>query len=134
MIRFQITPSAGRGVFATEPIATGATIEQAPVIVIPAAEAALISQTILDSYSFWWDEAAGSVAIALGMGSLYNHSATPNAEFRMVLADRLIEFVALRAIEAGEEVTIRYDDAAHDPSSIVFEGETWRLATPGPTG
>ena len=75
-------PAKGRGVFATAPIAAGALIEAAPVIVVPAAQCALLDKTILHDYYFQWDdgpEHEGRGALALGLVSLCNHSPRPNA-------------------------------------------------------
>ena len=44
----------------------------------------------------------------LGLGMLYNHSAAPNAVALRHLEQALVEFVALRDIQAGEEITHRY--------------------------
>jgi SET domain-containing protein len=126
MIIYKQTPHAGLGVFATRKIASGEMIEQVPVIVVPAAEQPLIAQTILDSYDFKWGEDGKSTAIALGMGSLYNHSHNPNALYRKRFADRLIEFIAIREIDEGDEIRINYNGRPDDPSPIVFDGLTWR--------
>ncbi len=126
MIEYKQTASAGRGVFATRRISGGETIERVPVIVVPAAEQPLIAATILDSYDFKWGDDGKSTAIALGMGSLYNHSFRPNALYRKRFADRMIEFIALREIDEGEEILINYNGSPDDQSPIVFDGSTWR--------
>ena len=60
------------------------------------------------------------VAVALGYGSLYNHSYTPNAHYVDVDQCRK-RFVALRDIEAGEEITINYNAVPDDRSDVGFE-------------
>src|SRR5690242_8740348 len=72
------TEKYGRGIFATRNIKKGEYIEIAPVIVIPYAEWKPMRGSILSNYIFRWDE---DKAIALGYGSLYNHSYTPNARY-----------------------------------------------------
>src|SRR5947207_2382193 len=76
----------GRGVFALRDIPAATTIERVPVILIPkeqvfgntpeARHAARISW-----YVFAWDGITkrNYVALALGYGSIYNHSYSPNA-------------------------------------------------------
>ena len=47
-------------------------------------------------------------AIALGYGSLFNHSDTPNAEFNLDLDAENIHFLATEDIAAGIEITTNY--------------------------
>ena len=48
------------------------------------------------------------MALALGFGSLYNHSYRPNARYDDV-GRQAKAFTALRDIAAGEEVTVNYN-------------------------
>ena len=93
----------GRGVFARRPIRKGEVIERVPMLVFPAAEHEKL--TVLSNYCF--ARGAGTVALALGFGSLYNHSYRPNARYDDV-GPRTKQFTALRRIEPGEEITINY--------------------------
>jgi SET domain-containing protein len=47
--------------------------------------------------------------LLLGYGMLYNHSYEPNCEY-IQEAPRVIKFVTLRPVEAGEELTIDYGE------------------------
>ena len=60
------------------------------------------------------------LALALGYGSLYNHSYRPNARYDDV-GQRTKLFTALRAIEPGEEITINYNGDPEDGSPVGFE-------------
>ena len=100
-------PVKGRGVFARAAIPAGALIDAAPVIVVPAAQCALLDQMILHDYYFRWQDNAA--AVALGLVSLCNHSRRPRARVRRNLAHSTLELVALATIAAGEEVTIDYN-------------------------
>ena len=109
-------PLKGRGVFASAPIAAGTLIEAAPVIIVPAAECALLDQTILHDYYFHWDGdpdggpgGEGRGAVALGLVALCNHSRRPRARVRRNLAQGTLDLVALVTIPAGDEVTIDYN-------------------------
>jgi hypothetical protein len=63
----------GRGVSARRFICHGETIERVPVLVLPIAESRTASgPTPMSGYCFDWGR--GTVAVALGYGSLYNHS------------------------------------------------------------
>ena len=73
-------------------------------------------------YVFTWiNEEQEYVALSLGYGSIYNHSESPNAKYQMTLPD-IMEFIALRPIKAGEEITINYrGDAEGGPKDLGFE-------------
>jgi SET domain-containing protein len=103
-------PGKGRGVVATRPFQAGETIERPPVLVIPAREAPLIRDTRLAHYYFEWGDDCKQAAIALGNGSLYNHSYTPNARYEFREPEECLEFIALRDIGPGEEITINYNN------------------------
>ncbi len=98
----------GRGVFTAEDIVKGTTFEIAPIIEIPESEVDVIHHTELHDYYFVWGEQDEKAAIALGYGSLYNHSYSPNANYIFDLDAQTIEFFALKKIKAGEEITINY--------------------------
>lgn len=100
------TSNRGRGVFAQQHFQPGDLIEQAPVIIIPNPQWELLEQTALRDYYCAWDEE--NDCLALGYGAVYNHSEQPNARrvYRKEL--RIMEFIADRAIEIGEEITVHY--------------------------
>jgi uncharacterized protein len=103
-------PGKGRGVVAERTFCAGETIERPPVLVIPANEAPLLRDTRLAHYYFEWGQDCKQAAIALGCGSLYNHSYTPNARYEFREREECLEFVALREIAPGEEITINYNN------------------------
>ncbi len=111
----------GRGVFTAQEIPAGTTIELAAVILLDTADTEVIHDTQLHDYYFLWGE-EGS-AIALGYGSLYNHSSKPNADFEMEFEDELIRFFAARDIAAGEEILICYTDDEDPRTRLWFEEE-----------
>ena len=114
MIRAGDSHGKGRGVFALRKIASGETIEEAPVIVVRENEVAHLDATVLGDYYFLWGDDEKQAALLLGLCSLCNHSYEPNARFVLHPERHTIEFVALRDIAAGEEVTTNYNG---DPSS-----------------
>jgi SET domain-containing protein len=125
LLQVRESPGVGRGargVFAAADIAAGQTLEVAPVIVIPRQESQLLSTTRLEDYVFKWG--GGCYALALGYGSLYNHSYTPNARYVQDTAARAMRFLALRAILRGEEITINYNGR---PDA---EGDVWFPVAP----
>jgi SET domain-containing protein len=107
-------PGKGRGVVAARLFRAGETIERPPVIVIPRDEVRLIRETHLAHYYYEWGEDDDEGAIALGYGSLYNHSYAPNARFEFHEAEHCLEFIATRDIALGEEITINYNNLGPD--------------------
>ena len=109
----------GRGVFARRAIRKGELIEKVPMLVLPAEQYHdSLGGTDLANYCFNWKE--GTVALALGYGSLYNHSYKPNARYEDVWPQTK-EFTAIRDIEAGEEITVNYNGKPRSRSGVWFD-------------
>lgn len=104
-------PDAGRGVFAGQDIAEGEVIELCPAIVVSDEDRNRLMETELLNYYFLWttEDGGHKAAICLGFGSLYNHSYEPNATYVKEYDDALIEFVALKPISKGQEITVNYN-------------------------
>lgn len=114
---------AGRGVFAAQPIKKGEVIEECPVIVVQEKDAATLKETELRNYYFMWGEGLRLVAIALGFGSLYNHSYEPNATYMKKPEEKMINFVAIKDIITDEEITVNYNFGnPDDKSKLWIEG------------
>jgi len=96
----------GRGVFALNIIHPGDHIEVCPVIVISGEESCQIDLTSL--YDYYWEWKGDSIAIALGYGSLYNHSDNPNARVMKNYADSTMTIMCTRDINPGDEITVPY--------------------------
>lgn len=103
-------PDSGRGVFAKVDIKKGEIIETCPVIEIPKEDFANINQSFLVTYFFSFGENKDKLVIALGFGSIYNHTYTPNATYRRLEKDQIMEFVALKDIKKDEEITVNYNN------------------------
>lgn len=109
------TEKKGRGVYTSITIEKGDMIEICPLIIIPPKEVEVIHQTVLHDYYFLWTKPENSACIALGFGSLYNHSSENNAEVFMDIEMNEIEFRASRKINAGTEIFIDYNDGCKHP-------------------
>lgn len=109
----------GRGIFAGRRFVADEVLELAPVLLIPNAEWELVSGSVVASYCFTWGK-ADDAAIPLGRASLFNHSYTPNAYAQIHLREKLIEFLALRDIEAGEEITLNYNGDPDNGTPMSF--------------
>ena len=113
----------GRGIFTAAPIPEGSLIEICPVIVIPGDERQLIDKTTIYDYYFLWGEEEEDCAMALGYGSLYNHSFTPNAIYEADFEFKTMRFFALKDIEAGEEIMVNYNGSPEDKEAVWFESK-----------
>ena len=117
----ECAPGAGRGVFAAEDIAEGGIVEVSEVIVVPPEEVQFLDQTTLERYYFAWGDDLKSAAIALGHGSLYNHSFSPNARYEKHFDRGTLEFICIRAVKKGEEIRVNYNHDPHDQTPVRFE-------------
>jgi uncharacterized protein len=115
------TPGRGRGVFALVPFEEGDVIESCPVIPIPEEEVDPVGRTILGNYFFQWGGTLDEGAVALGYGSLYNHTNDPNAMYVRKFSLHVIDFVALRPIAIGEEITVSYHGGFGQKTKVWFE-------------
>lgn len=116
-IRVKQVPGKGLGVFAVSDIAEQELIERCPVLVMSKSDV-WQADSLLSRYVFVWGK--GKVALALGYGSLYNHSIRPNAYYED-RGRRCKQFRALRDITAGEEITINYNGLDDIDSPVGFE-------------
>ncbi len=111
----------GRGVYTSAEIQAGDLIEICPVIVCNEEDLPLIHKTRLHDYYFLWGEEEEKCAIALGYGSLYNHSYNPNARYEVDFDEEVIRFYALSTIKAGGEITVNYNGDWQDQNPVWFD-------------
>jgi len=104
----------GRGVYASKSFNKGELIEKVPCIILPCSEC----KDILSWYVFCWDSEE-ICAVALGYGSLYNHSYSANATYKTIEPDTII-LRAFRDIKKGEEITINYNGKPDDKDPMEF--------------
>ncbi len=98
----------GRGVFADELVKRNTLIEKCHLLIIPFAEVG----TFLERYVFEYSN--DSVALALGNGSLYNHSEQANAFCEIDEEKKILIVRSCREIKKGEEITINYGYSDED--------------------
>jgi len=118
LIEVRRVSKKGRGVFARRRIPKGTVIERVPLIVVPIGEVfGQAQRSKLADYVFKWTR--DTVVIALGYGSLYNHSYQPNARFYD--EGHLTQvFTAIRDIQAGEEITVNYNGPPRSRGRLDF--------------
>lgn len=105
------------GVFALIDFKLGDIIETCPIIVLPKKDRELIDKTTLYNYYFDW---RGEVSISLGYGSLYNHSYKPNARYIKDYQNNCINFVAIKKIKKGQEITVNYNGSPRSKKKLWF--------------
>ena len=109
----------GRGVFAARDIGKDKVIERMPVIIVPNDHFANgLENPTLSRFCFIRTNT--TVAVALGYGSLYNHSYKPNARYDDG-ALATMYFTAFRNIAKDNEITVNYNGFPSDRSPMHFE-------------
>ncbi len=103
------SPKHGRGVFTSEDIPEGTILEICPIILIPEGQVDTIHSTVLHDYYFLWGDHEEEAAIALGFGSMYNHSFEPNASYFQDFDNNTMDFIAIKDIRAGDEILVNYN-------------------------
>jgi hypothetical protein len=102
----------GLGVFADQAIKPNQVIEVCPTIVIPPEHVADLDRTAMVEYVYPWED--GNIAV-LGFGMIYNHAVDSNAEYLAMrepdLGVVVQLYIAIRAIEEGDEITVNYAGA-----------------------
>jgi SET domain-containing protein len=111
-IKMKVTKKMGRGMFATQSIKKGEYIHYAEIVTLKWSEMKNIKT--LNQYTFYYDQKY--VALALGYGSLFNHSFNNNLKTWMVEKGNrwVIAFQATRPIKKGEQLFIYYGDDITD--------------------
>lgn len=114
--------NAGRGVYALSSIKKGEVIERCPIVEVPKNDMASLNESILVTYFFYFGKKKQRLLIALGFGSIYNHSHKPNAVYKIKLTENTINFIALHNIKKNEEITFNYSHGnPKDKSPLWFE-------------
>lgn len=119
-LNIRSSPLHGIGVFAATNISQGELVEVCPIILLNEVDTKSIDTTKLYNYYFSWDKGS---AIALGYGSLYNHSYTPNISYEKDYSSRTIRFIALRDIAIDEELCSNYNGTPESQEKVWFEKE-----------
>ncbi len=114
-------PKGERGVFANSEIKVGDVIERCPVIEIPEHELKSLEESILITYLYFFGEKKQKALVALGFGSIYNHSYTPNAVYKIKVKEKIIEFICTKKIKKDEEILVNYIQGNNDKIPLWFE-------------
>jgi len=96
-----------KGVFAAKPFDAGQVMEHAPAFPLRDVDWRFLSPTLLKARCRRWREGQ---ALVLGLATLCNVSASPNAALRPDGELNIADLVALRLIEAGEEILLCHEE------------------------
>lgn len=116
-LQVKASPIHGYGVFAAEDIAAKAIIEECY---------ALLFQKAVDPFNSFFFGINQYSVLALGFGSIYNHSNNPNAFIDYDPERSIVFFSALRSIKAGEEVCISYGKEWFDSRELTIRKPSLR--------
>lgn len=114
----EVRPSTrhGRGLFARRHLPLGTLIDRAPLLILSVPDTETILKTLAGGYVFWIDEdehRRDRAAIAFGLISMCNHEAAPSARFRVDRELAMVDLIAGREHDEGDEITIDYEDFVH---------------------
>ncbi len=108
----------GRGVFATDEIKKGEVLEVAPILILQFTDFVDTKWNLLFEYYFWMDD---EVVLALGYGSMYNHSPQANAKYEINIPKKSITFTAIKPITKDEEIFFNYKGSSTTKAPLWFE-------------
>ena len=111
------TAKKGLGVFALKDIKEGEIVESAPVLIFDTKGRKNLEKTLLSHYIYPWRSTRGA-ALVLGYGSIYNHSFSPNADWKQNFKTKCMVYRAIKPIKKGDEVTVNYNGEPDDNSEI----------------
>ncbi|KAF8945008.1 hypothetical protein BGZ47_003398 [Haplosporangium gracile] len=120
-LQIQDCGAKGRGIVTTVVVPARTVIDISPILLFPSEEYSTHGQyTQLDHYTYRWK---GGMALALGLGSMFNHSSTPNVGFQRDIDNGLIRYSTLREIQVGEELCISYGPSLWFPNMEGPQGQ-----------
>ncbi len=121
-----ISPKKGNGVIAKKSFKKNLTVIIGHVILISNSDYDLIQNTILDNYIYEWNDPNNTdfrSAIPLSICQFFNHSYKPNLKYQYDYENTTMEYIAIRDIQKGEELTANYNGIVSDKSPVWFEVE-----------
>lgn len=120
-INVRFVEKKGLGVFATEKIFKGETIEECPVFSLGKDDTP--QSQFFKNYRFSYpkERSSSESVLAWGYGSLFNHDVKPNADWEEHPEWMGFRFFALRDIEQDEEITICYGGESYWKSRSEIE-------------
>ena len=120
-----ISNTKGKGAFAKKDIKKDTVIDIANVVLIPNKDYRKIKKTQLYNYCYIWEDPrhkpAFKNAITLSISQFINHSYAPNVQYLYDYKNKAIEYMAIKDIKKGEELTVNYNGLVDDTSPLWFK-------------
>ena len=111
LVEMRDAESMGRGVFAVSHIPADTLLFSDPVLLLPQDQCP--KGSVLDAIVFMWsavmEDELRLNAIVLGMGTVLNHSQSPNVIVYFNQNPDRVDFYAMRDIEPGAQLTHDYN-------------------------
>ena len=110
----------GRGVKALQAFNPGDYIMVCELLVLSEADTVVVNSTELQHYTFKFNETQD--CLVLGDGEIFNHDGAPNVFYEIIEQSgrKMMAFLALTIISAGEQLFIDYTaDTKVDVSSYI---------------
>lgn len=111
------TSKKGLGVFALKDFRAGEIVESCPALIFSPKDRKNLEKTPLSHYIYPWKSTRGA-ALAFGYGSIYNHSFSPNADWKQNFRTQSMVFRAIKNIKKGEEITVNYNGEPDEQTPI----------------
>ncbi|KAL3680409.1 hypothetical protein R1sor_023365 [Riccia sorocarpa] len=131
-LEIRSSPTKGRGVYATREIPRGSLVETSPVLLIPKDQYIRgVNESELRNYVFSWNWGPGGkgkngdMVLALGLGSMFNHSRRPNVSYKLRPENLTIEYTTSSVIRTGEELCIYYGNVRFEGDDEQAEESDW---------
>lgn len=116
-IEVKRTSGKGLGVFALKDFKEGEIIESCPVLIFDTKGRKNLEKTLLSHYVYPWRSTRGA-ALVFGYGSIYNHSYSPNADWKQNFKTNSMVYRAIKDINKGEEITVNYNGEPDEQTPI----------------
>jgi len=111
------TPKKGLGVFALKDFKSEEIVENCPVLTFNPKERKHLEKTSISHYIYPWRSTRGA-ALVFGYGSIYNHSYSPNADWKQNFRTGSMVFRTIKNIKKGEEITVNYNGEPDEQTPI----------------
>ena len=72
------------------------------------------------NYIYYLGKNKNRLIVALGFGSIYNHTYKPNARYKERYKEKIIDFIALNKIKKNDEITINYGQGNQKDNSPLW--------------
>lgn len=112
-IEIKESQGKGLGVFAIDYIYENEIIEECHILTLPINKGESTSLMIDYRFNYPYGGDWTEQVIALGYGSIYNHSEKPNATWKNHPKYKAFQFIATRDINIGEEICIYYGGSTY---------------------